>query len=192
MRQRLHAEEEHFGAFKKSSNIKFPLKVGSFIFKNKGALVFVEKLLENMDFQREQRVNYDPYHIISLRKQANKNKPFDHQVVEGLKEVANLFYFVEILGSDENTSNGSVAVSQMPDSSNILIKRSFSEIESMEIDEDSSHKKTKISQDDKISSEVVSDELKRVALIPKKFVQMNQFSFESVDNAESGPVFKSK
>ena len=32
MRQRLHAEEEHFGAFKKSSNIKFPLKVGSFIF----------------------------------------------------------------------------------------------------------------------------------------------------------------
>ena len=43
MRQRLYAEEEHFGAFKKSSNIKFPLKVGSFIFKNKGFLVIVEK-----------------------------------------------------------------------------------------------------------------------------------------------------
>ena len=27
MRQRLHSEEEHFGAFKKSSNIKFRLKV---------------------------------------------------------------------------------------------------------------------------------------------------------------------
>ena len=51
MRQRVHAEEEHFGDFKKSSNIKSPLKVGSFIFKNKGALVFVEKLLESMDFQ---------------------------------------------------------------------------------------------------------------------------------------------
>ena len=47
----------------------------------------------------------------------------------------------------------------------------------MEIDEDSSHKKTKMSQDDKISSEVVSDELKRVALIPKKSVQVNQFYF---------------
>ena len=70
MRQRLHAKEEHFGALKKSSNIKFHLKVGSFIFKNKGALVIVEKLLENMDFQKEQKVNYDPYHIISLRKQA--------------------------------------------------------------------------------------------------------------------------
>ena len=105
MRQRLHVEEEHFGAFKKSSNIKFPLKVGSFIFKNKGALVFVEKLLESMDFQREQRINYDPYHIISLRKQENKNKPFDHQIVEGLNEIANLFYFMEIPGSDENTSS---------------------------------------------------------------------------------------
>ena len=154
--------------------------------------MFVEKLLESMDFQREQRVNYDPYHIISLRKQANKNKPFDHQDVEGLKEVANLFYFVEIPGSNENTRSGSVVRSQMPDSSNILIKRSFSEIESMEIDEDNSHKKTKTSQDDKISSEVVSDELKRVALIPKKSVQMNQFSFESVNNAESGSFFKSK
>ena len=35
MRQRLCVEEEHFGAFKKSSNIKFSLKVGPFIFKKK-------------------------------------------------------------------------------------------------------------------------------------------------------------
>ena len=134
MRQRLHAEEEHFGAFKKSSNIKFPLKVGSFIFKNKGALVFVEKLLESMEFQRDQRVNYDPYHIISLRKQANKNKPFDHQVVEGLNEVANLFHFMEIPGSDENTSSLPVAVSQVIDVSNVLVKRSLSGVESMQIE----------------------------------------------------------
>ena len=177
MIQRLHVEEEHFGDFKQSSNIKFPLKVGSFSFKNKGALVIVKKLLENMDFKKEQKVNYDPYHIISLRKQENKNKQFDHQVVEGLKEVANLFHFVEIPECDENTSSGSVAVSQMPDSSNILIKRIFSKIENMEIDEESWHKNTKTSQDDKISSEVVSDELKRVALIPKKCVQAQSIFF---------------
>ena len=35
MRQRLCAEEEHFGEFKESSNVKFPLKVGLFILKNK-------------------------------------------------------------------------------------------------------------------------------------------------------------
>ena len=50
MRQRLCAEEEHFWAFKKSSNVKFPLKVGSFIFKNKSALLVIEKLLEVVDF----------------------------------------------------------------------------------------------------------------------------------------------
>ena len=69
MRQRLYAEEEHFGAFKKSSNVKFPLKVGPFIFKNKSALLVIEKLLEVMDFKKEQRINYDPHHIISQRKQ---------------------------------------------------------------------------------------------------------------------------
>ena len=58
-----------------------------------------------------------------------------------MKEVANLFYFVEIPGSDENTSSRSIAVSQMTDGSNILIKRSLSEVESMEIDEDGSHKR---------------------------------------------------
>ena len=83
MRQRLCAEKEHFGAFKKYSNVKFPLKFGPFIFKNKSALLVIEKLLEVMDFQKEQKVNYDPHHIISQRKQLNKNKPFDHQTVEG-------------------------------------------------------------------------------------------------------------
>ena len=68
MRQRLCAEEENFREFKKSSNVKFPIKVGPFIFKNKSALLVIEKLLEVMDFQKEQKVNYDSHHIISQRK----------------------------------------------------------------------------------------------------------------------------
>ena len=128
MRQRLYAEEEHFGAFKKSSNIKFPFKVGPFIFKNKSDLMIVEKLLENMDFQKEQKVNYDPYHIISQRKQANKNKPFDHQVVEGLEEIANLSCFVESPGSNEGKSSGLITAVQAPENPSALIKRSLSEI----------------------------------------------------------------
>ena len=77
---------------------------------------------------------------------------------------------MEIPRSDENTSSRLVAASQMPDSSNILIKISLSKIKSMEIDEDISHKKAKLSQDDKILSEVISVELKRVVLVPKKSV----------------------
>ena len=65
MRQRLYAEEEHFGAFRKYFDVKFPLKIGPFIFKNKSALLVIEKLLEVMDFQKEEKLNYDPHHIIS-------------------------------------------------------------------------------------------------------------------------------
>ena len=63
----------------------------------------------------------------------------------------------------------------------------------MEIDENNSCKKTKtFSQDDQVSSEIVSEELKKIVLIPKKSVQMNQFSFESENNAKCISVFKSK
>ena len=96
MRQRLYAQEEHFRAFKKYSDVKFPLKFGPFIFKNRSALLVIEKLLEVMDFQKEKKVNYDPHHIISHRKQLNKNKPFDHQIVEGLDKMANLFNLKKI------------------------------------------------------------------------------------------------
>jgi hypothetical protein len=84
IRQRLHSEE-HLCAFKKASDVKFPLKVGPFIIKNKETLSVVEKLLKIMDFQEAERMNYDPHQIISQRRHLNGNKAFDHQTVEGLK-----------------------------------------------------------------------------------------------------------
>ena len=83
MRQRLYAKEEHFRAFKKSSNVKFPLKVGPFIFKNKSAMLVIEKLLQVMDFQKEEKVNYDPHHIISQRKQLKKTS---HLIIKLLRD----------------------------------------------------------------------------------------------------------
>ena len=62
----------------------------------------IEKLLEVMDFQKEEKVNYDPHHIISQRKQLNKNKPFDHQIVEGLDKMANFSNFEENTESNED------------------------------------------------------------------------------------------
>ena len=116
-----------------------------------------------MDFQKEQKVNYDPYHIIYQKKQENKNKPFDHQVVDGLREIANLSHFMENPGSNEGKRSGLITTYQVPKNSNVLIKRIFSEVENMEIDENSLRKKTKtFSQDDQISSEIVSEELKKV------------------------------
>ena len=127
----MQSEEEHVGAFKKSSNVKFPLKVGSFIFKNKGALVFIEKLLVGMEFKKEPRINYDPHHVICLRKQTNKNKPFDHQSIEGLAETTNLLQFMETPRSDEDTHTVPITVSQIIEGTSIVIKRSLSEVERM-------------------------------------------------------------
>ena len=192
MRQRLCAEEEHFGAFKKSSNLKFLLKVGPFIFKNKSALMVVENLLEIMDFQKEKIINYDPHHIISQRKQSNKNKPFDHQVVEGLEEVANLSCFEESSGINESRRNELIAAVQAPDNPNILNKRSLSKIENMDVDENSSCKNIKThSQDDQVSGEIISEDSKKIVLFPKKSVQMHQYSFGGEGSAEPNSGFKS-
>ena len=128
-------EKAHFGAFKKSSNVEFPLKVGPFILKNKSALLIIERLLEVMDFQKEQRINYDPHHIISQRKKSNKNNPFDHQVVEVLDKIANLSCFEESSGIDEGRSNESIAAVQALDNPSILNKRNLSETNGMDVDE---------------------------------------------------------
>ena len=89
VRQKLIVENEHFISFKKSLEIKFPWVIGPFIIKNKVALPVVESLLKGMDSKASFRVNYDPEHVISIRIQVNKNKPFEHQEVEGLAEKTN-------------------------------------------------------------------------------------------------------
>ena len=99
---------------------------------------------------------------------------------------------MEIPRFDESTSVIPVALSQVMEGPNILVKRSLSEIESMEVHEDDSHKKPRLFEDDKDLSEVIADDLKRGVLVPIKSVQVKQFYFKDADNSESSPVFKSK
>ena len=143
MRQRLNVEEEHFRAFKKYSDVKFPLKVGPFIFKNKSALLVIEKLLEVMDFQKEEKVNYDPHHIISQRKQLNKNKPFDHQIVEGLDKMENLSNFEENTEANEDKRDNLAVSVQAFVNSSVMNKRTLSEVDQMDVDEEIYNKKIK-------------------------------------------------
>ena len=82
-------ENEDFTSFNKASKIKFPWVVGPLIIKNKVSLPVIEILLHEMNFKKATTINYDPHHIISQRRQLNKNKAFEHQVVEGLVERAN-------------------------------------------------------------------------------------------------------
>ena len=193
MRQRLYAEEEHFGVFKKSSNVKFPLKVGPFFFKNKSTLLVIEKLLESMDFQKEEKVNYDPHHIISQRKQLNKNKPFDHQIVEGLDKMANLSNFEENTEANEDKRDRLVVSVLASVNSSVINKRTLSEADGIDVDEDISHKKIKTHPQDgqTISEEIFSEYLKKMVLFQKKSVQMHQYSFGDESKTEPSSRYKS-
>ena len=89
IRQRLIVENDNFLNFKKTLEIKFPWIVGPLVIKNKVALPIIESMLIEMGFLVEASINYDPHHVISNRRQANKNKPFEHYEVVGIYEQAN-------------------------------------------------------------------------------------------------------
>ena len=109
----------------------------------------------------------------------NKNKSFDHQTIEGLDKITNLDNFEENSEADEDRMNRFTVVAQAPVNSSILNKRSLSETDGMDVDEDIFHKniKTHPQDDQTISEEIFSEYLKKMVLFQKKFVQMHQYSF---------------
>ena len=123
----------------------------------------------------------------------NKNKPFDHQTVEGLDKIENLANFEENLEADEDRRNILTVVAQTPVNSSIMNKRSISEADGMDVDEDIFHKKIKTHlQDEKtISKEIFSKYLRNMVLFQKKSVQMHQYSFGEESKVESSSHYKS-
>ena len=89
VKAKLIVGNEHFISFKKASEIKFPYVIGPIIIKNKAALPVVDILLREIDFKIDFAMKFDPQNVISLRRQMNKNKVFEHQIVEGLVEKYN-------------------------------------------------------------------------------------------------------
>ena len=65
-------ENEHFLNFKKASEIKFPLKIGPFIVKNKFSLPVIEGLLQDMNFMKASKPTM--ILIISYHRGGNKIK----------------------------------------------------------------------------------------------------------------------
>ena len=88
IRQKLIVEYEHFLSFKKISEITFPWTLGPSIIKRKSVIPVIGSMLGEMGFLVNASINYDPHHLISNRRHANKNKPFEHFEVAGLSEEA--------------------------------------------------------------------------------------------------------
>ena len=62
-----------------------------------------------MKFQTVAAVNYDPHHVISIRRQFNKNKPLEHQEVEVLYESVNWLDYPQVTQSEEDMQHGSTS-----------------------------------------------------------------------------------
>ena len=102
-------ENEHFLSFKKSSEIKFPWVVGPFIIKNRVSFPVVENLLKEIGFQTDAAANYDFHHIISIKIQVNKNKPFEHHEIVGMDKSSNWMDYPHETQRNEDMQQGSTS-----------------------------------------------------------------------------------
>ena len=85
-RQWLTVEEEHILNFSKRRDIKFSWEKGPYVVKSRVVLPIIDNLLRSIGISLGGSMNYDPHQVISIRRQLNKNKVFEHQEVEGLAE----------------------------------------------------------------------------------------------------------
>ena len=71
--------------------------------------------------------------------------------------------FIESPGIDESRRSELIIAVLAPENPSILNKRSLSELEDMDVDENNSHKKIKThSQDDQVSGNIISDDSKKI------------------------------
>ena len=110
--------------------------------------------------------------------------------------MANLLQFTDESKSNEETHPAPGTAIQITEGVSVAVKRSLSDAESMEVDDEASHKKAKMLEGSEIVDDEVSGVFKNVSLVPMKTVQVNQFSFKglegNVDSPDSSPLFKSK
>ena len=84
-----------------------------------------------MEFHKMEMLNYDPMKIISQIRQQNKNKSFEHQLVEGMDKIINLLEFEEdceglkeeIIEAGEEKGNELAIIVQTPSNYTSVNKR---------------------------------------------------------------------
>ena len=77
--------------------------------KRKSTFPMIENMLREMVFSVESSINYDPHHIISDRRKANKNKQFEHFEVAGLSKVENWIDYPKDINNGENIQEYSLS-----------------------------------------------------------------------------------
>ena len=98
--------------FRKNLDIKFPWEEGPYVVKSRVALPIINNLLISMGFSLGVAINYDPHQVIYKIREANKNKPFEHTEVDGLREAANWEDYAN--KAPDNINMGQDLVSSIP------------------------------------------------------------------------------
>jgi hypothetical protein len=96
IRQRIISETEHFLKAHKASNMKFSFVVGPFVVKRNSCLPQIQSKLNEFGFTKLQGRRYDPHHVISKRRLASRQGPYEHDHVEELDKLANLETCIEM------------------------------------------------------------------------------------------------
>jgi hypothetical protein len=90
IRQRIVSETEHFLKAQKASNLKFSFVVGPFMVKSKSCLPQIHSKLNEFGFTELQGRRYDPRQVISKRRLARRQGPYEHEHIEELDKLVNL------------------------------------------------------------------------------------------------------
>ena len=119
-----------------------------------------------------EKLNYDPRKIISQRRQKNKNKSFEHQSVEGMDKIVNLLEFEEdceeveeeIIEAGEEKGNVLATIVHTPSNSTLVNKRSLSERDIMDFNDENSNIRLKTQPEREIAmqDEQSADDEKKV------------------------------
>lgn len=72
--------------------MKFKYTMEPFVVNSTFALLIIQGILRNMNFQLDRKIKYDPKHVISQRKASCKIGTYDHQDDEELEEKDNQKY----------------------------------------------------------------------------------------------------
>ena len=69
-KQRFILDHKHFASNNKSITFKLPQKIGPFMVRSRTTKTIVEYLWRDLKFQQGEKINYDPFHVISEKKEA--------------------------------------------------------------------------------------------------------------------------
>ena len=107
IRQRFHANLQHFSSRKQASSIKLPITIGPFTVKSKEVINLIDDIMAYFKFPIDVACQYDPYHLIANKKKKLKRGNYQHQGTEEMdKKCKFTLLYSKFAANRANSDNG--------------------------------------------------------------------------------------